>query len=127
MIQLASIINIFKNFHHHKIITLLVLIIIFSFILCFFADDEFGGLTNIDTKINQIHRRVHGDNYSEVSESIYPPENRNLGSIFFNRFYFVVVSTTMLGYGDIYPKSFRVKLFTIIYVLLIFFIAFFQY
>ena len=122
MIQLVSVTNILKEFRYSKIVLIMGLIIIFSIILCFCRNDEFGGLINIDNKIDTIHSRIKGE--SHQSSNNYPNKKETIWELFFNRLYFVTVSTSMLGYGDIYPKSYRTRTLTIIYVLLIFFLAF---
>jgi hypothetical protein len=117
MLHFVSIATILKKINYSKIILILLSILLFTTVLCFCDDEEFGGLTQIDKKIEDIHSRIKG-------EQIIPYKNESILEVFFNRFYFVTVSTSMLGYGDIYPNSYKTRILTIMYVLFIFFIAF---
>lgn len=128
MIQLASFTNIIKNLKYSKIILICILILTFTFIFCFCPDKEFSGLINIHEKISQIHQKVSQNNSDVPKKDIKTMshyKSNNIGFHIFNRFYYVVVSTSMLGFGDIYPITLKTRILTIIYILTIFFIAFF--
>lgn len=133
MIQLASLTKIMKDLQYSKIILVSSLILLFTFVFCFCPDQEFSGLINIHEKISQIHDKISQNNH-EVSiekkkkklvKTLSHYNSNNIGHYIFNRFYYVVVSTTMLGFGDIYPITFKTRILTIIYILMIFFVAFF--
>ena len=117
MLHLVSIATIVRKVNYSKIILLSLSIVLFTIVLCFCEDEEFGGLIRIDKKIEDLHSRIKG-------EQIIPYKKQSMAGRVFNRFYFATVSTSMLGYGDIYPNSYKTRTFTILYVLFIFFIAF---
>ena len=131
MIQLSSFIKIIKDLQYRRILLVCLLIVLFTFIFCFCSDDEFGGLIHLHEKINHLTRKINLDssNVEERNPSQYKTlshyEHKNIISYIFNRFYYVVVSTTMLGFGDIYPNTVKTRILTIAYVLLIFVVAFF--
>ena len=84
--------NFNKNIQ--KIIMFITLNILISIIYLFFPDSAFNGLkmNNVDTALNK----------------------------WFERFYFSVVSSTTLGYGDITPNTMAIKTIVIIQVLITF-------
>jgi hypothetical protein len=100
--------NVNKIFTH-KILLLLALILSYSFLLTFFPNSEFSGLFNIEDKISGKKPELTTLDWSEL---------------FFERFYFVLVTTTAVGYGDVIPKSRRLKLINSVYLLIIIYIMF---
>ena len=44
--------------------------------------------------------------------------------VFFERFYFVLVTTSAVGYGDVIPKSRRLKMVNSVYILILIYIMF---
>ena len=109
----------------------LIVTIVYSFI----PDIEFGGITefqklvekkliNIDTKENfKNNKRVLQE--KEQQDAKFVNEEILSNSAFykvFNRFYFSMITSLTIGYGDIYPNSIRVRLIVIIQLVITFLI-----
>ena len=108
--------HIIKNHKYSKIITIFVLILLFTFLFCLCPDNEFDGLISLNKKINKINKINNPNNH--VNKKI------NIIDYIFNRFYFVVVSTAMLGYGDICPRTYKTRILTIIYIISVYLVIY---
>ena len=106
--------NLIKQINKNKLKSAFTLIIIFIISLCFCDDNEFGGLLELTQRIDKINKPE--ENKEEVQVS-------NWMEILFNRIYFVFVTTTTVGYGDVIPKSLRVRILTLVYMICLFFIS----
>ena len=115
MFNPITIINLFKKTDKQKIRGILTLMIIFVFVLCFCEDDEFGGLLMLQKKLDNINNPNKDDFVEEEKIKWY--------EFLFNRIYFVLITTSTTGYGDVIPKSNRVRIFTFIFLSFIFFIS----
>jgi len=92
-----------------KTMVLLTLILSYSFLLTFFSNNEFSGLIKIEDEL--LGRKP------ELTT------NEWMG-VFFERFYFVLVTTSAVGYGDVIPKSRRLKMVNSVYILILIYIMF---
>lgn len=115
MFNPITIINLFKKTDKQKIRGILSLMIIFVLLLCFCKDDEFGGLLMLQKKLDNINN-PHKDDFIEDYKI-------NWYEFLFNRIYFVLITTSTTGYGDIIPKSNRLRIMTFIFLSFIFFIS----
>lgn len=115
MFNILTIINLAKSINRQKLTVVLTFIIIFTVVLCFCRDDEFGGLL-------ELHKRL--DEINNPKENNYIKEDAIEWSEFvFNRLYFVLATMTTVGFGDIIPKSPRVRVFTFIFLIATFLVS----
>lgn len=115
MFNIITFINLFKKINKNKLSAAFTIVVIFFIALCFCKDDEFGGLLELTKRVDKINNPKKEDFKEEIS-TIY--------EILFNRFYFVIVTSTTVGFGDVIPKSKRVRVLTFIYLLSLFIISF---
>lgn len=115
MFNPITILNLIKKTDKQKVKGILTLMIIFVIILCFCDDNEFGGLLVLQKKLENINNPEKQD---------FIEKNINWAEYIFNRIYFVLITTTTTGYGDVIPKSNRVRLLTFIFLIIIFFLSF---
>ena len=106
--------NLMKQINKNKLKAALTLIIIFVIALCFCDDNEFGGLLELTQRIDRINKPEENNEVKEVN---------SWAEIIFNRIYFVIVTSTTVGYGDVIPKSLRVRILTLVYMICLFFIS----
>ena len=94
--------NLFKKTKtNSKIYNVLLSVMIFSFILTMFNNDEFrNAADNIDTDLYRQN-----------------PTMKNYFIRLFDRLYFVIVTTSTVGFGDTYPKTIITRLLTMIYIM----------
>ena len=110
---------LFKAKKMSKFYKLLVIILIFSFILMAFPNNNFTELIDIEKKItgensNKLISNSNVINSDNISTSIYYTIN-NL----FDRFYFSLITAIGIGYGDIVPKTQRLKLLNSLFIIFV--------
>lgn len=114
MFNVITFYNLFKDINKNKLKAALTLVIIFVIALCFCDDNEFGGLLELTRRIERINKPELGEEETPVKTWL---------ETLFNRFYFVLVTSTTVGYGDVIPKSLRVRILTLVYLICLFFIG----
>ena len=129
MLTLVSLLKVIKQPKITTVLMILGIILLFTGIFCFCTDDEFSGLISVQNNIDEVNDKVQNPSSHHPTEkkkcSTLSANGKNdTFSYVFNRFYYVIVSTTTLGYGDIFPVSTKARCITIIYVLMIFFVSF---
>ena len=92
MFNILTIINLARSINRQKIKVVLTFIIIFTVVLCFCRDDEFGGLLELHKRLDEIHN-PEGTNYANEMGNKWV-------EFIFNRLYFVFATMTTVGYGD---------------------------
>ena len=116
MFNILTIVNLLKSINKQKIKVILTFIIIFTIILCFCDDDEFGGLLALHKRLDEINRTEEEILIEEIKEN-------KIFKLIFDRLYFVFVTMTTVGFGDIVPKSTRVRVFTFIFIIATFVVS----
>ena len=84
--------------------------IFFACIYCFFHNDEFGG-------INEIQLLIDKNKKDKTSKLLAKQEKKTVNNIlerFFIRLYYSFTVVATVGFGDIYPASLRLKAVTVI-------------
>ena len=117
MISIMSLFNA-RSLFVKKMSLIIFLIMIFTFIFSLCDDEEFGGILKLNKKIEDASTgqklKVKKYNLSQKRE-----EDKPIHYVL-NRLYFVLITTTTVGYGDIYPSSVRTKLLTGLYIFIVF-------
>jgi hypothetical protein len=95
-----------------KFYKLMLLVIIFSFILMLFPNSDFTGL-------NKIEKEVTGTLTAEdIDETIH----LNIHNLF-DRFYFSLITAVGIGYGDIVPKTFRLRFANAVFIFFVIYLT----
>ena len=95
----------------NKFYKLLTTIVIFSLILMFFPNNEFTGLIDIEKQLKG--EKSLNDNNENSYDLHYTIIN------LFDRFYFSLITAIGIGYGDVVPKSTRLKLLNALFIITI--------
>ena len=114
MFNIITFVKLFREINRNKLKAALTLIIVFFIALCFCSNEEFGGLLELTKRVDRINNPEKED---------FEPEKLTNAEFLFNRIYFVIVTSTTVGYGDVIPKSLRVRVLTFVYLCCLFFIG----
>ena len=94
-----------------------VLIIIYTIILTIFFDhNDFTGLLDINDKIDEQEK-------DGEDKMFHPKRVLNFIDQLIERFTFVVVTISSVGYGDVVPKSRRLRLLNSFFILLLVYVV----
>ena len=115
MLNPITLINLIKKTDKQKVKGILTLMILFVLILCFCDDEEFGGLLILQKKLENINNPEKNDFVEE--------KEINWFEFLFNRIYFVLITVSTTGYGDVIPKSNRLRIMTFVFLSFIFLIS----
>ena len=109
-----------SNKKEEKFLGYILLTVFFAVVYCFFRNEEFGG-------INEIQLLIDEKKKDKTSKLLAKQEKNTLNSIlerFFIRLYYSFTVVATVGFGDIYPASIRLKIITIIQFLFIIYYLF---
>ena len=107
---------LFKAKKMAKFYKVLAIILTFSFILMIFPNNEFTGLLDIEKKITGNNN--DNDKTKRASDNISTHLYYAINNLFY-RFYFSLVTAIGIGYGDIVPKTFRLKLLNSLFIIFV--------
>ena len=136
MLNLFGLTKILVQPDKKKIILILTLMGFFTLLLTLCNDDEFGGIRESHELLKSIHTKFHKNEkknklLKKIKHKLHIDENskyetkiKTFVKKIFDRFYYISVCTTSLGFGDIYPDSFKTRFITILYILILFYIFF---
>jgi len=105
--------NIMK--YNKKFIIIFFLMISYSFILTFFGDKHFIGLPGYKYQDNKVRNK----NNQPISTIFEVDDIFEYLKLYFDRFYFVLVTTSTVGYGTITIISRKLKIINSIYILIL--------
>ena len=69
MINSLMIVNLIKSINHQKLRVIVFLMIVFTILLCFCRDDEFGGLIALHQRLDEINNRKIDEQKKETEFS----------------------------------------------------------
>ena len=124
------ILKIFNNFNNHKKLNrffyFIMITIIFAVIYCFFPNDEFGGINEIQLlldpyKIDKTSKILNKQN--KIKETVDTRQIKTILHKFFLRVYYSFTVVSTVGFGDIYPASIRLKAITMLQFLCIIYVV----
>lgn len=109
--------------------------LITTIIYAFIPDIEFGGITEFQKLVEQkLINKDTNENFKNNVKVLQQKEKKDSHFVneeilsnnyfykIFNRFYFSMITSLTIGYGDIYPNSIRVRSIVIIQLVLTFLI-----
>ena len=92
-----------------------ILIILYTIVLTvFFDDSDFTGILAIDNTVNEIKETTEGEKPQPSHRQLVA----SLLDMIIERFTFVVITISSVGYGDVVPKSRRLRLVNSFFILL---------
>lgn len=109
----------FKNYVTSKWKRLTILIVLYTILLTvFFENEDFTGLIDLSEKVDDISKREEGEKVShhELVMSLFDK--------IVDRFNFVVITISSVGYGDVVPKSRRLRLVNAFFIILLIYIVY---
>ena len=68
MINTLTVLNLIKSIDHQKLKFIGLLMILFTIILCFCKDEEFGGLIALHKRLDEINRPTEEDFIEKAEE-----------------------------------------------------------
>ena len=122
-----KILNNFKgNKKLSKFFYFIIITIIFAFVYCFFPNDEFGGINEIQLlldphKIDKTSKILNKQN--KIKDTMDIAQIKAILNKFFLRIYYSFTVVSTVGFGDIYPASIRLKAITMIQFLCIIYVV----
>ena len=131
--MIQQIINNKKLLTKFAYIFLICLIV--TIIYTFIPDIEFGGITEFQKLVEQkLINKDTNENFKNDEKALQSKEKEYSHFVseeilsnsyfykIFNRFYFSMITSLTIGYGDIYPNSIRVRAIVIIQLVITFLI-----
>lgn len=93
----------------HRMKVILSTVALFAVFYMFCADEEFEGLGKLEKEMKQLRVNVGKLTTGEIDE-----DRKLFIENVFEKFYFSLIVTSTIGFGDIYPASVRTRLLCII-------------
>ena len=99
-----------------------VLIVLYTIILTVFFDNtDFTGLIDIEQKVGKIQKKVGAEDDGTISH--YELVTSFLDTLI-ERFTFVVITISSVGYGDVVPKTRRLRLINSFFILVLIYVLY---
>jgi hypothetical protein len=99
-----------------------VLIILYTIVLTvFFDNSDFTGLIDIEKRVEEIQKKVGAKDDGTISH--YELVTSFL-DILIERFTFVVITISSVGYGDVVPKTRRLRLLNSFFILVLIYVLY---
>ena len=98
-----------------------ILIALYTIILTvFFEDSDFTGIIEIGTTVDKIHKKMNAQhNESSEIELITTLLDKIL-----ERFIFVIVTISSVGYGDVVPKTKNLRIVNTLFIIVLIYTVF---
>ncbi len=122
MLKLATLLS--KRVTEHKLFKLLTVVFIFTIFYTMLEDDEFEGLQRLSEDIkygNQNRGRPTSDILN--IKGVVDEHRKYFKDVFFEKFYFSLITVSTIGYGDIYPSSIRARVLVIMQTIIMLYIS----
>jgi len=111
-----------KSFVTSKWKRITVLIALYTILLTvFFDNSDFTGLIELEEKVDKIKKDVEGKGKKETTELELVV---SLLDVLIERFTFVVITISSVGYGDVVPKSRRLRLVNSFFILVLIYVLY---
>jgi hypothetical protein len=111
-----------KSFVTSKWKRITVLIALYTILLTvFFDNSDFTGLIELEEKVDKIKNDVDGKGQKETTELELVV---SLLDVLIERFTFVVITISSVGYGDVVPKSRRLRLVNSFFILVLIYVLY---
>ena len=111
-----------KSFVTSKWKRITVLIALYTILLTvFFDNSDFTGLIELEEKVDNIKKDVAGKGQKETTELELVV---SLLDVLIERFTFVVITISSVGYGDVVPKSRRLRLVNSFFILVLIYVLY---
>lgn len=94
----------------HRMKVILSTVALFAIFYMFCADEEFEGLGKLEKEMKEFRKNVGKLTKSEEIDE----DSKLFIENVFEKFYFSLIVTSTIGFGDIYPASVRTRLLCII-------------
>ena len=99
-----------------------ILIALYTIVLTvFFDNSDFTGLIDIDNKVEKLQKEVEGGKDKEPSRLEIV---NSLLDTLIERFTFVVITISSVGYGDVVPKSRRLRLVNSFFIIVLIYVLY---
>ena len=98
-----------------------ILIALYTIVLTvFFDNSDFTGLIDIENKVEKLQKEVEGGDKEPSRLEIV----NSLLDTLIERFTFVVITISSVGYGDVVPKSRRLRLVNSFFIILLIYVVY---
>ena len=104
-----------RNFRAEKLKSIIFVVALFTILYMGCDQSEFSGLGKLEKEIESIRDSTA---MSSIDRPLAFFEN------LFDKLYFTIITTSTVGYGDIYPQSLRTRILVLIHTSIMLYITF---
>lgn len=99
-----------------------ILIALYTIVLTvFFDNSDFTGLIDLESKVEKLQKEVEGGKDKQPSRLEIV---NSLLDTLIERFTFVVITISSVGYGDVVPKSRRLRLVNSFFIIVLIYVLY---